>query len=110
MTYPNVIRTWCATGALVAAVLGAPLEGRADVVLDWNITALQAHAAFPPNSIVRTRVLAMVQAAVHDALNAIDRRAQPYAFDYQAVATAAPEAAVASAAYTVMSALAPSQA
>ena len=110
MRYQNRTRMGWATGALLAAVLGAPLEGRADVVVDWNITALQAHAAFTPNSIARTRVLAMVQAAVHDALNAIDRRAQPYAFDYQAVATAAPEAAVASAAYRVMSALVPSQA
>jgi PAP2 superfamily len=110
MRYQNGAGMGWATGVLLAAVLGAPLEGRADVVLDWNITALQAHAAFDPRGIPRTRVLAMVQAAVHDALNAIDRRAQPYAFDYQAVATAAPEAAVASAAYRVMSALVPSQA
>ena len=110
MRYKNGTRTWWATGAILAAVLGAPLEARGDVVLDWNITALQAHAASTPQGIPRTRVLAMVQAAVHDALNAIDRRAQPYAFDYQAVATAAPEAAVASAAYRVMSALVPSQA
>ena len=110
MRYQNRTRMGWATGALLAAVLGAPLEGRADVVVDWNITALPAHAAFTPPRIARTRVLARVQAAVHDALNAIDRRAQPYAFDYQAVATAAPEAAVASAAYRVMSALVPSQA
>jgi hypothetical protein len=78
---------WIAA-ALVAAVIAVPSEGRADVVTDWNVIALQAHAAAGLNAVRRTRVLAMVHAAVHDAVNAIDRRAQPYAFDMQAAATA----------------------
>jgi hypothetical protein len=101
-------KLWTAT-ALVAAVIVAPSEGRADVVTDWNVVALQAHAASSPNGVLRTRVLAMVHAAVHDAINAIDRRANPYAFDMRAVETASAEAAVASAAYTVLSVLVPSQ-
>ena len=101
-------KRWTAA-ALVVAVIAAPSEGQADVVTDWNVIALQAHAASSPNGILRTRVLAMVHAAVHDALNAIDRRADPYAFDMRAVETASAEAAVASAAFTVLSALVSSQ-
>jgi hypothetical protein len=44
----------------------------------------------------------MVQAAVHDALNAIDRRYQPYALDVHVDPHASPEAAVATAAYAVL--------
>jgi hypothetical protein len=95
--------------ALVAVVIAAPSEGRADVVTDWNVVALQAHAAAGLNGVRRTPVLAMVHVAIHDALNAIDRRADPYAFDTRTAKTASAEAAVASAAYTVLSALVPSQ-
>jgi hypothetical protein len=104
----GVLKVWIAA-ALVAAVIAVPSEGRADVVTDWNVIALQAHAAAGLNAVRRTRVLAMVHAAVHDAVNAIDRRAQPYAFDMQAAATASAQAAVASAAYRVLLALVPSQ-
>jgi hypothetical protein len=99
---------WTAA-AVLAAVIATPSEGRADAVTEWNVIALQAHAASSPNGVIRTRVLAMVHAAVHDAINAIDRRADPYAFHMRAVDTASPEAAVTAAAYTVLSALVPSQ-
>jgi hypothetical protein len=109
MTQQIPVRKGWIAAALMAAVIVAPSEGRADVVTDWNITALQAHAAAGLNAVRRTRVLAMMHAAVHDALNAIDRRADSYAFGMRAVQTASPEAAVASAAYTVLSAQVPSQ-
>ena len=44
----------------------------------------------------------MTHAAIHDALNAIDRRYRPYAFDVHADPNASPEAAVAAAAYDVL--------
>lgn len=100
--------TWAAA-ALAAAIVVAASEARADVVTEWNLIALRAHAAAGLGGVPRTRVLAMVHAAVHDALNAIDRRADPYAFDMRALATASPEAAVVSAAHAVLSALVPSQ-
>ena len=49
----------------------------------------------------------MMHVAIHDALNAIDRRSQPYAFDAQAPAGASPDAAVAAAARDVLVALFP---
>jgi hypothetical protein len=109
MTQQNRARTGWIAAALVTLVIVAPSDARADAVTDWNVIALQAHAAAGLNGVRRTRVLAMVHVAVHDALNAIDRRAEPYAFDMQAAATASAQAAVASAAYRVLLALVPSQ-
>src|SRR5215831_10958810 len=57
---------------------GCPPPGRADEVTDWN-------------------VLAIDHLATHDALNAIDRRYEPYLFDRRAEAGAAADAAVAAA-------------
>ena len=49
-----------------------------------------------------TRTLAMVQAAVHDALNAISRRYDAYYFEGPGDPAASPDAAVAAAAHTVL--------
>jgi hypothetical protein len=94
---------------LVATVILSAPEARADAVTDWNEVALRLHAAAGLPGVPRTRVLAMMHVAVHDAINSIDRRADPYAFDMRAAETASAHAAVASAAYTVLSALVPSQ-
>ena len=63
-------------GLRIAAVLGlatmtAAAPARADAVIDWNATAdaTSASAGGPP---IRARITAMVQVAVHDALNSID--------------------------------------
>ena len=49
-----------------------------NAVLEWNLIASNAAVAGGQNSVVQTRTFAMVQAAVHDALNAIDRRYELY--------------------------------
>jgi hypothetical protein len=49
-----------------------------------------------------SRAYAMMHLAIHDALNAIDRRYQPYAYDQKAKPGTSPDAAVAAAAYYVM--------
>jgi len=88
---------------------------RADAVLDWNETA--ASAAFAAgldnltdgcvDALHESRIFAMMHAAIHDALNAIERRSQPYALDAQAPAGSSPEAAVAAAAHDVLLAVFP---
>ena len=75
---------------------------QADMVTDWNVTATTAAAAPIKNGVVQTRIYAMVHAAVHDALNAIDRRYHPYALDVLVDPDASPEAAVAAAAHDVL--------
>jgi hypothetical protein len=91
------------------ALAGAP--ARADVVTDWNLIATTAIPAgglnFP--AIQGSRILAMTHAAIHDALNAIDRRYKPYALDRLAEPGASPEAAVAAAAHDVLVAQVPAQ-
>jgi hypothetical protein len=49
-----------------------------------------------------SRIYAMMHVAIHDALNASDRRSRPYALDVQAAAGASPDAAVAAAARDVL--------
>jgi hypothetical protein len=49
-----------------------------------------------------SRIYAMMHIAIHDALNAIDRRFRPYTFDRQVEPGASPDAAVAAAARDVL--------
>src|SRR5215472_7982125 len=76
---------------------GCPPPGRADEVTDWNVLAIDVLARAGHNNIVMTRGLAMAHLATHDALNAIDRRYEPYLFDRRAEPGAAADAAVAAA-------------
>jgi hypothetical protein len=84
-------------------------SARADAVLDWNEAALAEVAAagqLPPDG---ARTMAMVHVAVFDAVNAIDRRYEPLAFNERGPADASMDAAVASAAYTVLASLFPAR-
>jgi hypothetical protein len=78
-------------------MLAAPTIAAADSVSNWNITAARAALLAGQNSIVSSRSLAMTQVAVHDALNAIDRRYEPYALHGDLDPSASAEAAVATA-------------
>ena len=94
---------------LLALFLCWPAPARADAVLQWNEIALRAaFAAGLDNSagcvdpLHESRIMAMMHVAVHDALNAIERRSRPYAFDAHAPAGTSPGAAVAAAARGVL--------
>jgi len=80
-----------------------------NAVLEWNLIASNAAVAGGQNSVVQTRTFAMVQAAVHDALNAIDRQDQLYVPLPILPIGGSPEAAIATAAHDVLVALIPSQ-
>jgi hypothetical protein len=84
----------------LAVALAAPAA--ANEVILWNDTAVRVIEANGQNPIVMSRTLAMVQGAVHDALNAINRRYDAYYFEGPADPTASPDAAVAAAAHTVL--------
>jgi hypothetical protein len=72
-----------------------------DAVLQWNVNAANAAiaACIAPNGnpLLESRMYAEMQLAIHDALNAIHLRSQPYAL-HAHVSGASPPAAVASAA------------
>ena len=74
-------------------------------VLHWNAVAVDI---FPkqPGPILDSRAFAILHAAVHDALNAIERRYQPYTVDASSPHASVP-AAVATAARDVLLALSP---
>ena len=62
------------TSLILAASLIACPMARADVVTDWNITAADIVVAAKPAATSRLRVMALVQSAVYEAVNAITKR------------------------------------
>jgi hypothetical protein len=82
--------------------LGTPQHAAANEVLDWNTLALEASAAGGQNPILVSRTMAMAQFAVHDALNAVERRYEAYIFEGVAKQGGAPAAAIAAAARDVL--------
>lgn len=98
-------RPWMPVTALALA-LSVPATASADAVTDWNINAndVIGGAGAPPQQF---RVFAMVQVAVHDALNAIEPRYESYAVIGAGNPNASPEAAVARAARDVLIATLP---
>ncbi len=77
-----------------------------DAVTAWNanagVAATAACVAPLNNPLHESRMYAMMHVAVHDALNAIDRRSRPYAFKPEAEPGASRDAAVAAAARDVL--------
>jgi membrane-associated phospholipid phosphatase len=91
-----------------------PLEDRwvpsADVVLEWNQRAVAAVGQARMNPVVGSRAMAITQAAVYDAVVAIDRSFEPYHAHVAASSGASPEAAAAQAAHDTLVFLFPAQA
>ena len=88
-----------------AASANAHPAARSDAVTAWNANAGEAAiaACISPvnNPLHESHLYAMTHVAIHDALNAIDRRSRPYAFSARVKRGASPEAAVAAAAECV---------
>src|SRR5919199_1627862 len=95
--------------AVVAAALVGPAVARADVVTDWNRTMIAGLEAAKVSPQPSSRIGAIVQASIFDAVNGIERRYTPYHVDATAPRGASRRAAAASAAYTALVALIPSQ-
>ncbi len=90
--------------ALALALLAAPAS--ADVVTDWNMTAI---AVTSGGASPRARAYAVMNEAIHDAVNAVIRRYEPNAEKLEAPPGAAEEAAAAAAAHAVLSAFVPAR-
>ncbi len=105
-------KPWLGLIATILALIGCARtsEVRADMVTDWTINlekAVKVAAQLPP---IESRNAAIVQVAVFDAVNGIERKYQPYLVTERAPGGARAEAAVAQAAYTALKALYPAQA
>ena len=89
-------------GVCLSLLVLWPNAAAADAVVTWNENAAKAATAaclhISGNGLVEARMYAMVHAAVHDAVNAIDRRSRPYAFRARVNGPVSADAAVAAAA------------
>ena len=84
---------------------------REEPVTHWNAVAAQAYAPTEGTQpLPQSRTFAIMHAAIHDALNAIDRRFVPYTPGLAAAPGASIDAAVATAAREVLVTLVPEQA
>src|SRR5437879_11545467 len=92
---------------LFCALAWSP-QARADVISDWNDTAIRTIKAVNPNALFASRALAMTHVAQFDAVNGVTRCYEPYAADLSAPG-ASPVAAAAQAAYHVLTDLYPTQ-
>jgi hypothetical protein len=94
-------------GLVLGAALSVPAIASADVVTDWNVVIETVAPRFGgPQQ--QSRVQAMAQIAVHDALNAIEPRYARYTGAGESYPGASPDAAVAAAARkTLLDLLAP---
>jgi hypothetical protein len=117
----TVIRHLGAFGALAffaavgssSAVAGdnaARPASRADMVTFWNEAAETAIRASTPSPPLQTRALAIVNAAIYDAVNGIARKYQPYFVTNVPPPGAREEAAAAQAGFTSLMGLFPAQA
>jgi membrane-associated phospholipid phosphatase len=94
---------------LVFVLLAAPLPVKADMITDWNETALEAVRETKTATPMVPRALAIMHAAIYDSVNSIYKSYTPYKFQVSGYTGASAEAAVASAGYNVLKALFPSQ-
>jgi hypothetical protein len=84
-------------------------HAHADAVTDWNQTAVRASEVAVAPVPVQMRMMAIVHAAIFDAVNAIERKYSVYAVEVTAAPGASPEAAAAAAAHGILERLFPAQ-
>jgi hypothetical protein len=93
---------------MVCVAMARVAPAGADAVTDWNAITVQASVAAGLPGGSGTLPVALVQAAVHDAVQSIDRRYEPYHVRIPG-ASGSPEAAVAAAAHDVLVGVFPTQ-
>jgi PAP2 superfamily protein len=86
-----------------AAATVVPATARADDVTDWNRAMLRAGLIAGTSNLAMTRVAAMAQVAVFDAVNGIERRYTPVHVAPSGPAGASERAAAVEAAYVILS-------
>ena len=59
-------------------LLASAVQVRAGEVARWNVIATDAALAEQLDPLTESRIFAIVHASIHDALNAIERRYEPY--------------------------------
>ena len=96
------------TAVTLVAAFGIGSPARADIATEWNAIAVEA-TAVPPNSILQSRVLAILHVAMYDAARVSNQKSALLVGNVQSDGPSSPEAAVATAAHAVLKRLAPAQ-
>src|SRR5215467_726915 len=91
------------SAVLAAGLVFSPVSAEANVVTDWDTAAIAVATPGPAGQ----REMAIVHAAMFDAVNAIEHRYRSYLVDMPAAKSASPEAAAAAAAASVLTELHP---
>jgi YHS domain-containing protein/membrane-associated phospholipid phosphatase len=96
-------------GTLVGALLAITVASRASVdeVTRWNQIATDASTIPNTDPLTETRIFAIVHVAIHDAVNAVESRYEPYLPKTSSAPGASVEAAIAGAAHDTLVALLP---
>jgi hypothetical protein len=97
-------------GVVAAFVFLSALPARADVVGDWNaimVRTLYSRWVAAHNPAELSRMAAIVQTSVYDAVNGLERRYEPFHVDLEAPHNASAEAAAIQAAYRALVTLVP---
>ena len=95
---------------LMATLLFGSAVAKADVVLDWNVIAVNTAVANGQNPFAQARTAAIVQLAVFESVNAITGDYHPYLGTIVAPPGASADAAAIQAAYRVLSTYFPASA
>jgi len=95
---------------LTATLLFGSVLARGDVVLDWNVIAINTAIANGQNPFAQARFAAIAQLAVFEAVNSITGDYRPYLGTVVAPPGASPDAAAVQAAYRVLSTYFPASA
>src|SRR5246127_4462956 len=88
---------------LTATILFGSVLARADVVLDWNVIAVNTAIANGQNPFAQARFAAIAQLAVFEAVNSITAEYRPYLGTIVAPPGASADAAAVQAPYRVLS-------
>jgi len=98
-------RSIFAAAIVAGTIFIVPSLASANVITDWDETATAIVAPMPPYS--AQRLMAIVDVAMFDAVNSIERRYQPYLAQLAADPATSKEAAAAAAAATVLASIDP---
>jgi hypothetical protein len=105
ITYQRLLRAGIIAVLLTASALS---DAKADAVTEWNERAGEIVVSVQMGPLPAERALAMVQASVYEAVNAITRRYPVSDLKLEAASGASVEAAVAAANHAILTKLAPS--
>lgn len=109
MSYPSVLLR-VAAACLVVPLTTAPARAASDDITHWNTLATAAAEAGATDPLTESRIFAVLHLAMHDAVNAVERRFEPFAWRAAPVRHASAAAAAAAAAEVVLAELLPAHA